>query len=96
MPKATWNGAVIAQASEDEVHIVEGNVYFPFHAVNHDFLRPSAHTSQCGWKGTANYFDLVVDGSRNENAAWIYRVPKDAAREIAGHIAFWHGVQVDR
>ena len=26
MPKATWNGAVLAQAEDDEVEIVEGKI----------------------------------------------------------------------
>lgn len=95
MPRAIWNGAVIAQAADDEVRVVEGNIYFPRHAINHDYLQPSSHTSRCGWKGTANYFDIVVEGARNENAAWVYRTPFDAASEISDHIAFWHGVQVE-
>ena len=49
----------------------------------------------CSWKGTASYYDIVVDGATNANAAWYYPEPKDAAKEITGHIAFWNGVQVD-
>ena len=96
MPTASWNGAVIAQATDDQVQVVENNVYFPFATVMQAYLRPSSHTSICPWKGTASYYDLVVDGAVNANAAWVYPQPKDAARQIAGHIAFWRGVSVER
>ena len=96
MPTASWNGAVIAQATDDQVQVVENNVYFPFATVTQACLRPSSHTSICPWKGTASYYDLVVDGAVNANAAWVYPQPKDAARQIAGHVAFWRGVSVER
>ena len=90
--KAIWNGQLIAE-SEDTV-VVEGNHYFPLDAVNSDMLEPSSHTSVCPWKGTASYYDLVVDGKTNKDAAWYYAEPKDAAREIKGRVAFWRGVEV--
>lgn len=96
MPTASWNGAVIAQATDAQVQVVENNVYFPLTAVTQAYLRPSSHTSICPWKGTASYYDLVVDGQTNANAAWYYPQPKDAARQIAGHVAFWRGVSVER
>lgn len=96
MPTASWNGAVIAQATDAQVHVVENNVYFPLSAVTQAYLRPSSHTSICPWKGTASYYDLVVDGAVNANAAWYYPRPKDAAKQIAGHVAFWRGVSVER
>ena len=96
MPRATWNGAVIAEAADDEVELVEGNVYFPRTAVRDDLLAPSETHTVCGWKGTASYYDVVVNGERNRDAAWYYQQPKDAARQIAGRIAFWRGVRVER
>jgi uncharacterized protein (DUF427 family) len=96
MPTATWNGAVIADARDDEVQVVENNVYFPMSAVNQAYLQPSATESYCGWKGTANYYSLVIDGQTNPDAVWTYRDPFDAAKQIAGHVAFWKGVTVTR
>ena len=96
MPTASWNGAVIAQATDAQVQVVENNVYFPLTAVTQAYLRPSSHTSICPWKGTASYYDLVVDGQTNANAAWYYPQPKDAAKQITGHVAFWRGVSVER
>jgi uncharacterized protein (DUF427 family) len=90
--EARWNGRVIA--SSDDIVTVEGNAYFPASALVAEHVRPSSHTSVCGWKGTAHYYDVVVDGEVNANAAWYYPEPKDAAREIQGRVAFWKGVQV--
>lgn len=92
MPKAIWNGEVIAESEATEV--VEGNHYFPAGAVRKEFLEASDHTSECGWKGTANYYHVVVDDARNANAAWYYANPKPEARQIANCVAFWKGVEV--
>ena len=95
MPKALWNGAVIAQAEADDVRIVEGNVYFLPESVDHTYLRESKTNTVCGWKGTASYYDVVVEGEVNHDAAWYYPSPKPAAEEIAGYVAFWKGVQIE-
>ncbi|HEX9759900.1 MAG TPA: DUF427 domain-containing protein [Candidatus Acidoferrales bacterium] len=93
MPRAIWEGQVIAES--DACVVVEGNPYFPPESVNKEFLRPSAHTTVCGWKGTANYYDIEVNGKLNPSAAWYYADPSDAAKEIKGRIAFWRGVKVE-
>lgn len=92
MVTARWNGEIIAQS--DDTVVVEGNHYFPRDAVNVDFLQGSDMTSVCGWKGTARYHSLIVDGKTNKDAAWYYPEPKDAARNITDRIAFWKGVVV--
>lgn len=92
MPKATWNGVTIAES--DQTEVVEGNHYFPPESLNRDLVRESDTTSVCGWKGTANYYDIEVDGSTNKDAAWYYSDPKPEASNIAGYVAFWKGVQV--
>ena len=94
MPTATWNGKVVAQAPAGAVERVEGNVYFPSGAVKREYLQPSDTHTVCGWKGTASYYHVAVDGDVNRDAAWYYPEPKDAARNIAGYIAFWKGVTV--
>lgn len=92
MVKAVWNGAVIAES--DNTVVVEGNHYFPVDDVRADVLQHSATTTTCGWKGTAGYYSLVVEGRVNADAAWYYAEPKFAAANIKGRIAFWKGVQV--
>jgi len=92
MPKAIWEGTVIAE-SNDTI-IVENNHYFPPDSLRIEHFRPSSHSSICGWKGTASYYDVVVGDKVNANAAWYYPDPKDAAKDIAGRVAFWKGVRV--
>ncbi|MCA9668629.1 MAG: DUF427 domain-containing protein [Myxococcales bacterium] len=94
MPRASYNGQTIAETDTHE--LVEGNVYFPPDSVDRALLEPSEHTTVCGWKGTARYYHVVVDGQRNENAAWYYPEPKEAAANIKDHVAFWRGVTVER
>ena len=96
MPRASWNGTVIAEAGEDSVEIVEGNVYFPPGAVRLEFLQPSETHTVCGWKGTASYYDVVVDGQVNRDAAWYYPTTKDGAKQVERYIAFWNGVAVEK
>ena len=93
MARAIWNGTVLAESNDTEV--VEGNHYFPAESLNTDYFRPSDHTTVCGWKGTASYYDIVVDGQENRQAAWYYPTPKDAAANIKGRIAFGKGVTVE-
>lgn len=96
MPTAIWNGVVIADAKKDQIKLVEGNIYFPPGSVNKDYLQASEKKTICAWKGVANYYDLVVDGKLNQDAAWTYHAPKDAAKEITDYVAFWKGVDVQR
>ena len=93
MPKATWNGAVLAESTRCEV--VEGNQYLPPDAIRREYFRESATHTTCPWKGEASYFDVVVDGQVNKDAAWYYPQTKPAADNIRGYVAFWRGVKVD-
>jgi uncharacterized protein (DUF427 family) len=92
MPKAIWEGTVIAES--DQCVVIEGNQYFPLESVKREYLEPVDKTTVCGWKGVANYYDVVVNGKRNNAAAWYYDDPKPAASEIKGRVAFWKGVEV--
>jgi uncharacterized protein (DUF427 family) len=91
--KATWNGAVLAES--DKTVVVEGNHYFPPDAINKDYFQESSTQSHCPWKGEASYYNVVVDGQVNKDAAWYYPAPKPAADEIRDRVAFWRGVKVE-
>jgi uncharacterized protein (DUF427 family) len=93
MPVAKWNGVVIAESARCEQ--VEGNCYFPADAIRREYFRPSDTHTVCPWKGTASYYDVVVNGQVNKDAAWYYPEPKSAASNISGHVAFWRGVTVE-
>lgn len=90
--KAIWNGAVLAES--DDTVVVEGNQYFPADSIKTEYFQPSETHTVCPWKGTASYYDVVVDGEVNGDAAWYYPETKDAAKEIEGYVAFWKGVEV--
>ncbi len=90
--KAIGNGPLLADS--DDTVIVEGNHYFPVDSLDMQFFTPSSHTSRCPWKGTASYYNVVVDEQENPNAAWYYENPSAAAAEIKDRVAFWRGVSV--
>ena len=90
--RAIWKDTVLAES--DVTVVVEGNHYFPPDSVVWEhFTQTDTHTV-CPWKGTASYYTVRVGADVNPDAAWTYPTPKDAATEIAGHLAFWRGVTV--
>lgn len=93
MPRASWNGIVIAESNR--CIVVECNQYFPPETVNHDFLRASKTHTLCAWKGMASYYDVVVNDESIKDAAWYYPQTKAEAQHIKGYIAFWKGVKVE-
>ena len=90
--KATWNGEILAESNDTEV--VEGNHYFPADSIKKEYFSPSETHTVCGWKGTASYYDIAVNGDTNKDAAWYYPEAKDDAKNIEGYVAFWKGVEV--
>jgi uncharacterized protein (DUF427 family) len=93
MPKAIWNGQVLAES--DQTIVVENNHYFPPDSIKGEYFKASDTHTVCGWKGTASYYDVVVAGTVNKDAAWFYPTPKEAAQNISGYVAFWRGVKVE-
>jgi len=94
MAKAIWNDQVVAESETFE--IVEGNVYFPPVAIKQEYFEASNSNTTCPWKGVASYYNLQVNGKVNPDAAWYYLEPKDAAKNIKDHVAFWKGVEVSK
>ena len=92
MKTATWNGVTLAQS--DATVVVDNNQYFPADSIDKQYFKPSNTHTTCGWKGVASYYSIEVNGDTNVDAAWYYPEPKDAAKNIAGHVAFWKGVKV--
>lgn len=90
--KAKWNKKLLAESNETIV--VENNHYFPASSLNMEFFKSSDTHTHCHWKGEASYYSVVVDGQENKGAAWYYSEPKEAAKEIKDHVAFWNGVEI--
>jgi len=91
--KAIWNDNVVAES--DKTVVVEGNHYFPPDTINRDYFQQSSTHTTCPWKGEASYYNVVINGQTNKDAAWYYPEPKAAAAEIKDHVAFWRGVKVE-
>lgn len=94
MPKAIWNGAVLAES--DRTEVVEGNYYFPPDSINQEYFKDSSTHTSCPWKGLASYYTIKVDDQVNKDAAWYYPDAKEKAKNIEGYIAFWRGVKVEQ
>ncbi|MGB6150710.1 MAG: DUF427 domain-containing protein [Pricia sp.] len=92
--KAIWNNTIIAES--DDTVIVENNHYFPADSIKKEYFKASDKHTTCPWKGEASYYSLDVGGKQNEDAAWYYPKPKEAAKEITGKVAFWKGVTVEK
>ena len=97
---AIWNGQVIAEAPKDELIRIEGNWYFPPQAIKKDFFVTSDLHTECFWKGTASYYDVMVDGKTNAGAAWYYPDPMAGSidrvgKDFSNYVAFWRGVEVE-
>ena len=91
--KAIWNNKVIAES--DNTTVIENNHYFPVEDLKMEYFEEADTTSVCHWKGTANYYNVVVDGQTNNDAAWYYADPFQLAESIRGKVAFWKGVTVE-
>ena len=92
--KAVLNNTVLAES--DKTVTVEGNHYFPPDSVKMEFLSPTTRQTTCPWKGVASYYTINANGTTLENGAWTYPEPKDAAREITNHVAFYSPVKVEQ
>lgn len=93
MAKAMLNGITLAESNHTER--VEGNHYFPPDTVNWGYFKESSTHTTCSWKGVASYYTIEVEGEVVKDAAWYYPAPKDAARNIKDHVAFWGKVKVE-
>lgn len=89
MAKVTLNGVTLAES--DETVVVEGNHYFPKDSLNMTYFQDSERdlSTVCPWKGTASYYDIVVEGKKIRDAAWYYPDPKSAAEQIKDRVAFY-------
>jgi uncharacterized protein (DUF427 family) len=90
--KSVFNNTTIAES--DDTVVVEGNHYFPPQDVATEYLKESAFTTTCPWKGKASYYHVQVNDQVSENAAWYYPAPKEKAAHIKDYVAFWKDVRV--
>jgi uncharacterized protein (DUF427 family) len=90
--KAVWKTAILAES--DQTVVIEGNHYFTPDSIRREHFFPSEKHTTCPWKGLASYYYLRVGDQTNEDAAWYYAEPKEVAKSIKNHVAFWRDVKV--
>lgn len=91
--KAIWNEQVIAE-SKRTVDLY-GVIYFPRTSLKTEFFKRSDRKTVCPWKGEASYYDILVNGQENKDAAWSYpKTATERAHKIRGYVAFWKGVKI--
>lgn len=99
--KAIWNDSrVIAEAPKEELIYIEGNWYFPPHAVERSMLRQSPTPYVCPWKGVCQYYDVGNGTTWSKDSAWSYPEPEPRAlqtiqKDFSGYVAFWRDVRVE-
>lgn len=97
--KAILNGQLLAEADKNDLIYIERNWYFPPSSVKQEYLQKSDTPYTCPWKGECQYFDIVVDGQTDKDAAFSYPEPKPSAidtvkKDFSNYVAFWRDVQV--
>ena len=90
--KAIWNDVVLAES--ESILSIGKSYYFPPESVNMEYLVKSKNIYHCPDRGYGDYYNVVVDGAENLDAAWVYPHPYPEAAAIAGHFGFWKGVIV--
>jgi uncharacterized protein (DUF427 family) len=97
--RAMLGNTVLAEASKDDLVMIEGNWYFPPASVTDGVLTESPTAYTCPWKGPAQYFSVAADGESFTDRAWSYPDIKASAvtrvgRDFAGFVAFAPDVRV--
>lgn len=65
------------------------NIYVPFEDVEPGVLEANGRHTNCEWKGSAGYWDVVVGSRKAESAAWSYPTPRPGYEALAGHLSFY-------
>ncbi len=82
----TTSGYRVLETSHPPVY------YFPREDVRDDLVeKVEGKSSFCEWKGSADYYDVVVGRHRLESVAWGYPEPTSNFEPIAGYLAFYCG-----
>jgi uncharacterized protein (DUF427 family) len=87
------NGVTVADSTKPTLLFETGlptRHYLPLTDVRMDLLRDSDTTTQCPYKGEANYYSIELDGELIEDIVWFYRYPVEESSRIAGMVSFYN------
>ena len=91
--KAVLNQNVIAES--DDIVECRGYHYFPPAAVRTEWLVKTERTAsdrEC--PHGVQFYDVVIDGTRRQRAAWVYESPRPEMRQVKDRFGFWKDVEV--
>jgi uncharacterized protein (DUF427 family) len=87
-----FNGATIADTT-NAYRVLETShpptYYIPPEDIQQQYLRPSERQTFCEWKGSGNYYSVVVGEKTLTDVAWYYAAPTPAFRPIRNYVAFY-------
>lgn len=95
---ARRNGAVLATSGAAKVMHetrLAPTIYFPRDNVQARLSGPTVHRTFCPFKGTASYWDLVLDEGTLPNAGWSYDNALSEAKAVEGYVGLMRGVADD-
>jgi len=91
--KASLDNRVIAES--DDIIEAGGYHYFPRSAVRMELLQKAQKTeSDRACPHGVQFYDVVVNGTRHERAAWSYEAPLTSMKQVAHRLGFWQDVKV--
>ncbi|AEF41257.1 DUF427 domain-containing protein [Hoyosella subflava] len=86
------DGVVVADSRHARILFETGlppRYYLPLTDIRMDLLRRSDTTSQCPYKGTANYWSVVIGDTVHRDLVWMYRAPLPESQKVAGLASFY-------
>jgi uncharacterized protein (DUF427 family) len=87
------DGVVLADSHQPRILFETGLVpryYLPLSDVRMEYFRPSDSQTSCPYKGTANYWDVEVNGVRHKDFVWTYRTALPESERITGLACFYN------
>jgi len=87
------NGVKVADSHQPRLLVETGlptRYYLPKTDVRMDLLTSTDTTTQCPYKGEAEYWSVTADGETFDDIVWGYRTPVEESMRAAGLVSFYN------